>query len=133
MMSHRTLAALIAVWAAITWGGRIGLLVGDETPAAKARIAVSLLAAALAVAGLLLRGPWRKPAVGIYVGVTLVVWVTSVVSVVSDPASSSAFKTVHLVLAAVSIALAGIAWRIVFRRSEPEPVRPSGAPSPTGR
>lgn len=127
------LAALIAIWAAITWGGRIGLLVGDETLVAKARIAISLLAAALAVTGLLLRGPWRKPAVGIYVAVTLAVWVTSVVSVASDPASSFAFKAVHLVLAVVSIMLAGIAWTIVFRRSEPEPVRPSGAPSPTGR
>jgi hypothetical protein len=133
MMSHRTLAALIAVWAAVTWGGRIGLLAGDETLVAKARIAISLLAAATAVIGLLQRGSWRKPAVGFYVVVTLAVWGTSVISVMGDPASSIAFKAVHLVLAAVSVALAGIVWNVVFRRSESEPVRPSGAPTPTGR
>lgn len=127
------LAALIAIWAAITWGGRIGLLAGEETLVAKARIAISLLAAAVAVAGLLARGSWRRPAVGVYVAVALIVWATSVVSVLSDPASSLAFRGVHVVLAAVSIVLAGIAWRVVFRRSEPEPGRPSEAPSPTGR
>ncbi len=127
------LAALIATWAAVTWGGRIGLLAGDETLVAKARIAISLLAAAVAVAGLLSRGSWRKPAVGFYVVVTLAVWVTSVVSVVGDPASSLAFKGVHLALATVSIGLAGVAGRIVFRRSEPESERRSEAPSPTGR
>jgi hypothetical protein len=127
------LAALIAAWAVITWGGRIGLLVGDESLIAKARIGISLAAAAVAVAGLLLRRSWRKPAVGTYVVVTIAVWLTSVVSVVSDPASSPAFKAVHLVLAAVSIAVAATAWKLVFRRSESEPARPSEAPSPTGR
>ncbi len=133
MMSHRTLAALIAIWAAITWGGRIGLMVGDETLVAKSRIAISLLAAAVAVAGLLLGGSWRKPAVRSYAVVTLAVWVTSVISVVGDAASSLAFKGVHLVLAAVSITLAGVAWRAVVRRSGSEPVRQSEAPTPTGR
>jgi hypothetical protein len=133
MMSHRTLAALIAIWAAITWGGRIGLLAGDETLVAKARIAISLLAAAAAVFGLLQRGSWRKPAIGLYVVVTLGVWGSSVISVMGDPASSIAFKAVHLGLAAVSVALAGIVWNVVFRRSESESVRPSGAPTPTGR
>jgi hypothetical protein len=133
MMSHRTLAALIAIWAAITWGGRIGLLVGDETFVAKSRIAISLLAAAVAVVGLLLGGSWRKLAVGSYAAVTVAVWVTSVISVVGDPASSLAFKGVHLMLAAVSITLAGVAWGTVVRRSESEPGRPSEAPTPTGR
>lgn len=133
MMSHRTLAALIAVWAVITWGGRIGLLAGDETLGAKARIAISLLSAAGAVAGLVLRHPWQRPAVGLYVAVTLAVWLTSVVSVLGDPTSSPAFKGVHVVLATVSIALAAAAGRLVFRRSEPEPERRSEAPSPTGR
>jgi hypothetical protein len=132
-MSHRSFAALIAIWAAITWGGRIGLLAGDETLVVKARIAISLLAAAAAVIGLLQRGSWRKPAVGLYVVVTFGVWGSSVISVVGDPASSIAFKAVHLVLAAVSVALAGIVWNVVFRRSESEPERRSEAPSPTGR
>ena len=133
MMSHRTLGALIAVWAAVTWGGRIGLLAGDETLIAKARIAISLVAAGVAVAGLLARVSWRRPAVGLYVVVTVAVWMTSVISVLRDPASSLAFKGVHLALAAVSIGLAAVAWRVVFRQSESERVRRSEAPSPTGR
>ena len=133
MIAHRALAALIGVWALITWGGRIGLLSGDETVLAKARIAVSLLAAAAAVIGLLMDRWWTKPTVGLYVGVTLAVWVTSIVSVVGDPAPSGAFNAVHLALAGVSIALAAGAWRVVFKRSEPEAERRSGAPTPTGR
>lgn len=133
MISHRTLAALISVWALITWGGRIGLLAGDETIVAKARIAVSLLAATAAVIGVLVRRPWSRAAVGLYVGVTVVVWGTSAVSVVGDPSSSAAFKGVHLLLATVSLAVAAVAWSAVFRRSESEAERRSGAPTPTGR
>ncbi len=133
MISHRVLAALIGGWASITWGGRIGLLTGDETLVAKARIGVSLLVAVMAVVGLLTRASWRKPAVSVYAIVTSAIWMTSAVSVVGDPASSLAFKGVHLLLAAISIALAAVAWKVVVRRSESEPERPSEAPSPTGR
>lgn len=133
MISHRVLAALIAVWAAVTWGGRIGLLTGDETLVAKTRIAVSLLVAVVAVAALLTRARWRRAAVVAYAVVAVAVWGSSAVSVLGDPSSSLAFKAVHLVLAVVSLSLAVLAWYVAVRQPEPGPAHRSGARSPTGR
>lgn len=127
------LAVLIGGWAAITWGGRIGLLAGDETFTAKARIAVSLLVATVAVAGLLGRAPWRRSAVVVYALVTMAVWGSSAVSVLGDGASSVGFKLVHLALAAVSLFLAALAWLTVVRQSGPEQARQSEARSPAGQ
>jgi hypothetical protein len=133
MIAHARLAIVIGVWAAITWGGRIGLLAGDETLVAKARIAVSLGVAAVAVIGLAMKAPWQRVAVAAYSAVTLIVWSTSAVSVLGDPASSVPFKLVHLVLACVSITVAIVAWVMVVRRSGPEQVHRSGAHSQVGR
>jgi hypothetical protein len=127
------LAALIAVWAAVTWGGRIGLLTGDETLVAKGRIAISLLVAVGAVVGLLSRARWQRSAVVAYAVVTGAVWGSSAVSVLGDPTSSAAFKAVHLILAAISISLAALAWNVVVRRWEPGSAHRLGARSPTGR
>jgi hypothetical protein len=126
MISQVRLASLIGLWAAITWGGRIGLLAGDETLVAKARIGLSLLVALLAVIGLLTTPSWMRAGVAAYSVVTVLVWVTSVVSVMGDRGSSIPFKLVHLVLAAVSIAIATTAWMSVVRRSGPGQVRRSG-------
>ncbi len=133
MISQVRLAALIGLWAAITWGGRIGLLAGDETLVAKARIGVSLGVALVAVIGLATGSRWMRAGVGVYSVVTGLVWVTSGASVLGDAASSIQFKVVHLVLAGVSIALATMAWVSVVRRSGPGPVRRSGEHSRAGR
>ena len=133
MIPHARLAAVIGLWAAVTWGGRIGLLAGDETPVAKARIAVSLAVAVAAVAAILSRASWMRPAVGIYSATTLLIWVTSVISVVGDASSSLPFKLVHLVLAAISIVIAVVAWRSIVNRPELEPERRSGVRSPADR
>ena len=133
MISHRVLAALIAMWAAVTWGGRVGLLTGDETLMAKARIAVSLLVAVVAVASLLTRARWRHAAVATYAVVAVAVWGSSAVSVLGDPSSSPAFKAVHLLLAVVSVSLAVLAWYVVVRQQEPGPAHRLGARSPTDR
>lgn len=133
MIPHARLAAVIGVWAAVTWGGRIGLLAGDETFVSKARIAVSLAVALLAVVAILTRATWVPYAVGLYSGTNLLVWSTSVVSVLGDPSSSVAFKLVHLVLAAVSIGIAATAWVLVISRSGPASERRSGARSRVDR
>ncbi|HEY5650689.1 MAG TPA: hypothetical protein VIW46_04510 [Acidimicrobiia bacterium] len=126
MISQVRLAALIGLWAVITWGGRIGLLAGDETLLAKARIGVSLGVALVAVVGLVARSRWVRIGVALYTVVTVLVWSTSVVSVTGDAGSSTQFKLVHLALAAVSIAIAALAWMSVVRPSGPGQARPSG-------
>ena len=115
MIADRSLAFLIAVWAAVTWGGRIGLLTGDVSGWAKVRIAVSLVLAFVAVIGLGSRVAWRKPAVVAYAAGVFVIWGSSMVSVMTDSTTSVPFRLVHTFLALGSMALAGYALRCVKR------------------
>lgn len=104
-MSHRRLAVLVAVWALVTWGGRIGLLQGGAGWLDWTRIVGSLAVAATATA-LLWRGRW-SPVLWVYSGFTTLIWVTSLVSVWSGD-HPLGFRLVHSVLAAASLALAGL-------------------------
>lgn len=124
---------MIGLWAVFTWGGRIGLLVGDEATMAKVRIGLSLFVAAVAVVASAARATWLRPAVGVYSIATALVWSTSVFSVLGDPSSTLAFKLVHIALATVSIGIAVLAWVSVVNRPGSEPARPSGARSPADR
>lgn len=126
MIADRRLALLIAVWTLFTWGGRVGLLTGDEEAVAKVRIGMSLLLAVGAVVALTADVSWRRPGlIGYAVGV-FVVWGSSLVSVLTDPTSSTAFRLVHSVLAFGSMVLATLALS-ALRRSEPAPGRRLGA------
>jgi hypothetical protein len=132
MIADRWLALLIAVWTAFTWGGRIGLLTGDESGMAKLRISVSVGLAVLAVIGLASRVPWRRAAVAAYAAGVFVIWGSSLISVMTDPGTSVPFRLVHTFLALGSMTLAGYAFGR-FRRSEPGEARPLAAPSRVGR
>lgn len=109
-MSNRTLAVVIAVWAALTWGGRINLITDPEAadPATWLRVGASLVAAAGAVVGLVRVGRRSRALVAAYVAVTAFVWVGSLVSVWTTE-HELGFRLVHTGLAAVSLALAGAA------------------------
>lgn len=126
MIADRRLALVIAVWTAFTWGGRIGLLTGEESGGAKLRIAVSLGLAVFAVIGLGSRVAWRRPAVAAYTVGVFVIWGSSMASVMADPTTSVPFRLVHTVLAIGSMGLAGYALRLVMR-SGPVEERPSAA------
>jgi hypothetical protein len=104
-MSYRRLAVLIAVWALVTWGGRIGLLQEGAGWLDWTRIAGSLAVAATAAA-LLWRGR-RSPVLWVYSGFTALIWVTSLVSVWSGE-HSVGFRLVHSALAGGSLLLAGL-------------------------
>ena len=52
------------------------------------------------------------------VGWTLFVWLVFTKNIVGDPKHSFGFKAVHVALAAVSIALALVVWRIASRSRE---------------
>lgn len=132
MVADRRLALLIAVWTAFTWGGRIGLLTGDESGWAKLRIVASLVLAVVAVIGLVRRGAWRRNAIAAYAAGVFTVWGSSMVSVMTDPTTSVPFRLVHAFLALGSTALAGYALGVVMQ-SGPGEERPSAARLRVGR
>lgn len=105
IMSHRRLAVLVAVWALVTWGGRIGLLREGADWLDWTRIAGSLAVAAMATVALW-RGR-RSQVLWVYGGFTTLIWVTSLVSVWSAD-HPVGFKLLHSALAAGSLMLAGL-------------------------
>ncbi len=105
IMSHRRLAVLVAVWALVTWGGRIGLMQEGAGWLDWFRIAGSLAVAATATT-LLWRGR-RSPVLWVYSGFTTLIWVTSLVLVWSAE-HPVGFRLVHSALAAGSLMLAGL-------------------------
>ena len=110
------LAAAIAVWTLVAWGGRIGLLTSGEGVGAWLRIGGSLLLGSLAVAVLVvpaLEGA-RKPVLIVFAAFTVLLWARSlIVNWVGD--GSLPFKIVHTVLALGFFALAG--WAVSFAMS----------------
>lgn len=107
-------AIAIVVWTAISWGGRIGLLIGGESSWAWARIggsaAIGLLAALAIVSQM--GEPWRTGLIGLFVLWTVVLWTRSlVVNWMGD--GSLGFRLVHTGLATGFFTLAWLAWRTV--------------------
>ena len=127
MIPRRALAAVIVVWALVTWGGRIGLLSGGEPVSSWVRIVGSLVVALAAGWALWRPGRLTSTIVWVYASVTALVWVTSVFSVWTT-AHELAFRLVHTVLAAVSLTVATLAVRAVTRSRSG---RPEPTPSPS--
>ncbi len=114
-MSERRIlwwAAVASIWTFIAWGNRIGLLTGDEAsdPWTWIRVGGSLLFGLVlaGIAVLLRRGrpiaPWMR---WVFIGfgmLMLIIWFRSSASVLSGD-ESVAFKTVHIVLALISVGL----------------------------
>lgn len=126
----RIVAGAIAGWTALTWGGRVNLLTGDEAsdPVTWMRVggsivvgAVAALAAWRAADGQ--RG-WVVAALGTYAVWNLMIWGSSMVTTWQGD-YTMAFKLVHSVLAGGSLALAGIAAGVAVRarRQEAVPAR----------
>lgn len=112
------LAAAIAVWTALAWGGRLGLLVGGEDPWSWVRIGGSMGLALLAGAALILAptSRWSGWSLAVFAGWTLVIWSRSMI-VNWGGSGSLPFKLVHTVLATGFFALAWWAWRWSRRRT----------------
>ncbi len=118
------LAAAIAVWTLVAWGGRIGLLTSGEGVGAWLRIGGSLLIGLFAAATLVvaqLEGA-RRWALILFSVFTVVLWARSlIVNWLGD--GSLPFKLVHTVLAAGFFAL--VWWAVTYVTSQasndPEP------------
>jgi hypothetical protein len=117
---HRAAVALV-VWTFLVWTTRIGNIWRDsdlETAGKVGRTALALAFTVLAVAVLVAavreaRSTLR--AVQLLANFTIVFWVVRGTSIVVGD-HDVGFKVVHSVLAAVSIALAALAWRETYRK-----------------
>ncbi len=121
---RRIVAVVVVLWAAVTWGTRIGLLTDAEAadPLTWLRVGGSL-ATAFAAAVVLGFGVPAAWVVGVYGLWAVGVWGTSLMSVWTDP-HPLGFRLVHTLLAVASWLVAWAAWRAVRRSRRPvqEPV-----------
>jgi hypothetical protein len=118
------LPLVAALWTLFVWGGRIGLLTDAESAALRTwmRVGVSLLfVAALPVAAWMEgRRPRQAAAIDLLFGAWMaVIWIPDAVGLFGG-GRSAGFVIVHLILAAVSLGLAGLlaprAHRLLFGR-----------------
>ena len=111
-------ALVLAGWSVLVWTTRIRNIWTDDalsTGEQWSRTALALSFTVLAVAvvyAVLRRRSWRRPAVLALAGWTVAVWVVRAVGIAMAD-HDGAFIAVHLVLAAISIALALVAARQV--------------------
>jgi hypothetical protein len=109
-------ALLLAAWTLLVWTTRIGNILGDDgldsgEKAGRTALALSFTAlAVLVVWAVLARSARRRLAVLALAGWSLGVWVVRAVGIVGGD-HSAGFIAVHVVLAAVSIALSWLAVR----------------------
>jgi hypothetical protein len=117
------------LWAAVIWSVRVVNLWQDLMPSFEEKLWRTGLAATFVVLGVavavigwgLRRWPATagdRAAVGILAGWTLGIWASRTVALVGG-GHAAAFVVVHLVLAAVSVALVALAWRAVVAASAP--------------
>ncbi len=107
--------ALVA-WTFLVWTTRIRNIWTDDSLTTSEQWGRTALAgsftvlAALVAVALWRRAPWRRAAVGALAAWTTVVWVVRAVGIATAD-HEAGFIAVHLVLAVISIALSGLAWR----------------------
>ena len=99
----------LVLWTLFVWGTRIANILTDGGGAGALAVAVVLTALGLAAAASLAaaRPPWAVPALAL---ATIAVWAVRVPLVLTN-GHEAAFVVVHLVLAAVSVALAAASLR----------------------
>lgn len=119
--------ALVA-WTVFVWGTRVSNIVGGTGSNLDLGLALVLCGLALAVGFAAWRRSPRWPLVALVVG-TVATWVVRTPLILFDADRGVPFKTVHLVLAAVSVALAVVAWRSrdAMRATNEHQRRPSPA------
>lgn len=109
-------ALLLAGWSLLIWTTRIRNIWTDDTLSTndqrgRTALALSFTVLALAVGwAVLRRASWRRSAVIGLATWTIVVWVVRAVGIATGD-HDGGFIAVHLVLAATSIVLAGLALR----------------------
>lgn len=101
-----------AGWTVFVWSTRVRNIVEDGGSALNLVAALGLTALGAALAAV----AWRRrdalaPMLVATVGATGLAWAIRVPQIVLDADHGAAFKVVHVALAAVSMTLAGLAWR----------------------
>ena len=123
-MPSRRLPATIAlaVWSLFVWTTRIRNIWTDDSLSTGEQWSRTVLALTFTVLALAVghavyhRSSWLRPVVRALAGWTVAVWVVRSVGIATAD-HEGAFIAVHLVLAVISITLAGLAVREVAQRS----------------
>lgn len=129
----------LAAWSAFVWGTRISNAWNDATATTATKVgatvlSLSVLALAVASVAVVVRARRRslrsgeRRVVQVFAGWTAIVWIVRAVEITfadysANPAitNPTGFKIVHVVLGAISIALAALSWRAVAPGADPEP------------
>ncbi|HEY9555208.1 MAG TPA: hypothetical protein VIR58_00655 [Acidimicrobiales bacterium] len=127
-MSTPRLPATLALvaWTFLVWTTRINNIVADDSldsGETAARLALSLSFTVLVVAvgwAYSKRAAWLRPATFALAGWTTAVWAVRAVGIAFAD-HDAAFIAVHLVLAVVSVAIAGLAVRELRAAPSPNP------------
>lgn len=125
--------AILAVWTLGVWASRVYLIVarngGDGVDLARAIafVAVGLAVAAVAVG--LVVGPRATTVVTVACWASILLWATRIVTIPMGD-HPAGFVVVHLVLAAISIALAVAAMSAMRRRAAVDELEPAGRVRP---
>jgi hypothetical protein len=157
MLRRRWPVFALAAWSAFVWGTRISNAWNDATATTATKVgatvlSLSVLALAVASVAVVVRARRRslrsgeRRVVQVFAGWTAIVWIVRAVEITfadysANPAitNSTGFKIVHVVLGAISIALAALSWQ--DRRGRPTEPSSSGPgrterarspPSPAG-
>ena len=126
-MSSRRWTIALCVWTGLVWTTRISNIWNDDALTdgekwGRTGLALSFTVLALAVVvGLVQRAAWLRAAVLALAAWTTAVWIVRAIGIATGD-HEAAFIAVHLVLAVVSITLAGLAVR--------EPIASSGVAGP---
>ena len=139
MLRRRWSLVVLVVWTAYVWTTRIvnAWSASDESTSAKVIstvCAVALLALAAGVARVLVVARGRAFTAGevrlvtVLAGATVVVWALRIPQILLDD-RGAAFKAVHVVLGALSIALAALGWRAATRELEAAPADRAVSPA----
>jgi hypothetical protein len=117
---------LFAGWTAFVWTTRVRNIVGDGGSGLDLALAGSMAVLGVAVGAVAWRArPRLAPVLAVAVVATVVTWALRTPLILLDPEHPLAFKAVHSALAAVSVALALVAWRAAGAR-RPAPSRSLG-------
>lgn len=133
-MRRRPYALALVAWTFFVWTTRIGNIWRDDALDAGDKIGRTGLAASFTVLALAVAvSLWRRSAsatrvtVGLLAGWSVAVWVVRDVRIVAAD-HELGFTVVHLVLGAVSVALAALAWREDRRAVSAGPAAGTAAP-----
>jgi hypothetical protein len=114
LLRRDTPVVALLVWTALVWLSRIRNILGNEDLDGGQKLVRLLIVAVFLGLAAMVVASWRRPARALWVKAlsawTIGLWTVQMVGILFDD-HGVGFVLIHAALAAVSITLAGLAWR----------------------